>query len=325
MRKSTRHKMLLFLMIALLMFDIIGYIIIEQVGVLDALYMTIISITTVGFSEVFPLSIQGRIFTMVVIVTGIGFFFYIAISVAENTIEERVRKILGRRKMKTLAKLKDHMIIAGFGRMGKLVASDLQSKDIKFVIIENNPERFAMADELGYHVLLADATSEETLELTGIKNAKTYIALLSSDAQNLFTVLTAKELNPSIFIIVRCFEPQNEKKLTKLGANRVVTPHQLSSRRIVNTVLKPNVVNLIDLVSQSQDLSLSLEEITIGAESEFIGKTIRNSGIKERFNAMVVAVKRAEKLFFNPAANLVLAPYDILILIGDKQKITRIS
>jgi voltage-gated potassium channel len=312
-------------MIALLMFDIIGYIIIEQVGVLDALYMTIISITTVGFSEVFPLSIQGRIFTMVVIVTGIGFFFYIAISVAENTIEERVRKILGRRKMKTLAKLKDHMIIAGFGRMGKLVASDLQSKDIKFVIIENNPERFAMADELGYHVLLADATSEETLELTGIKNAKTYIALLSSDAQNLFTVLTAKELNPSIFIIVRCFEPQNEKKLTKLGANRVVTPHQLSSRRIVNTVLKPNVVNLIDLVSQSQDLSLSLEEITIGAESEFIGKTIRNSGIKERFNAMVVAVKRAEKLFFNPAANLVLAPYDILILIGDKQKITRIS
>ncbi len=325
MRKKGRYKMLLFLLVALLMFDIIGYIIIEQAGVLDALYMTIISITTVGFKEVFSLSLPGRIFTMVVIVTGIGFFFYIAMSIAENTIEERIRKILGRRKMKTLAKMKDHMIIAGFGRMGKLVACDLQSKDIKFVILENNPERFAMADELGYHVLLADATSEETLELTGIKNAKTYIALLSSDAQNLFTVLTAKELNPSIFIIVRCFEPQNEKKLTKSGANRVVTPHQLSSRRIVNTVLKPNVVNLIDLVSQSQDLSLSLEEITLGTESEFIGKTIRNSGLKERFNAMVVAVKRAEKLFFNPAANLVLAPYDILILIGEKEKITRIS
>lgn len=317
--------MLLFLLIILLTFDIIGYVIIEQVAVIDALYMTIISITTVGYQEVFPLSLGGRIFTMVVIITGIGFFFYIAMSIAENTIEDRVRKILGRRKMKTLAKLKNHIIIAGFGRMGKQVACELQSKGIKYVIIENNPEQFAKADELGYHVLMADATSEETLKLAGIDKAKIFIALLSSDAQNLFTVLTAKELNPSIFIIARCFEPQNEKKLTKSGANRVVTPHRLSSLRIVNTVLKPNVVNLIDLVSQSRDLSLALEEITIGTESEIIGKTIRDSGLKERFNAMVVAVKRGEKLYFNPAASLVLAPYDILILIGEKEKITRIS
>jgi len=317
--------MLLFLMLALLTFDVIGYIIIEGVDALNALYMTIISITTVGFKEVFPLSFGGRIFTMVVILTGIGFFFYIAMSVAEITIEERVRKILGRRKMKTLAKLKNHIIIAGFGRMGKQVACELQSKGIRFVIIENNPEQFAKADELGYHVLMADAASEDTLELAGINKAKIYIALLGSDAQNLFTVLTAKELNPSIFIIARCFEPENEKKLTKTGANRVVTPHRLSSRRIVNTVLKPNVVNLMDLVSQSQELSLALEEITLGSDSEFIGKTIRDSGLKERFNAMVVAVKRGEDLHFNPAASKVLAPNDILILIGEKQKITRIS
>ena len=325
MKKFSRFKMISLALIALLAIDIIGYVIIEGVDIFDAFYMIIISITTVGYGEVFPLSLGGRIFTLVVILTGIGLFFYIAMTVAETTIEERVRKILGRRKMKTLAKLKNHIIIAGFGRMGKQVACELQSKDTKFVIVENNPEQFAKAEELGYNVLMADAVSEETLEMAGIKKATIFIALLSSDSQNLFTVLTAKELNPSIFIIARCFEPGNEKKLTKIGANRVVMPHRLSSRRIVNTVLKPNVVNLIDLVSQSQDLSLALEEITLGSDSKLIGKTIRHSGLKDKFNAMVVAVKRGEELNFNPSANLVLNPYDILILIGEKKKITRIS
>ncbi|MCK4836128.1 MAG: potassium channel protein [Candidatus Aminicenantes bacterium] len=325
MQKKSRFGLLLFLIITLLIFDILGYMIIERVSLLDALYMTIISITTVGFKEVFPLSTGGKIFTIFVIITGIGFFFYIGVSIAEKSIEERFRKIFGRRKMKTLAKMRDHIIIAGFGRMGKIVASELDNEKLNFVIVENNPERFARAEELGYHVLLADATSEETLELAGIKKSRIYIALLSSDAENLFTVLTARELNPSILIIARCFELQNEKKLSKSGANRVVSPHQLSSRRIVNTVLKPNVVNLIDLVSQSQDLSLSLEEITIGEDSEFIGKSIRDSGIKKRYNAMVVAVKRKDNLFFVPSADLVLVPDDILILIGDKSKITKIS
>lgn len=317
--------MVLLLLITLLAIDITGYVIIEGVALLDALYMTVISITTVGFKEVFPLSAPGRIFTIFVIITGIGLFFYIAVAIAESTIEQRIRKILGRRKMKTLAKLSNHIIISGFGRMGKIVASELMAKDIKFVIIENIPERFAMAEELGYQVILADATSETTLELAGIKNAKTYISLLSSDAENLFTVLTARELNPSVFIIARCFELHNEKKLMKSGANRVISPHQLSSRRIVNTVLKPNVVNLIDLVSQSQDITLSLEEITLGMDSVFVGKAIRDSGIRQKYGAMVVAIKRKEHLFFNPSPDIILVPGDLLILIGEKDKILKIS
>jgi voltage-gated potassium channel len=325
MRKNIRLGVVFLLLFALLAIDIAGYMIIENVSLLDALYMTVISITTVGFAEVFPLGAAGRIFTIYVIITGIGLFFYIAVAVAESTIEDRIRKILGRRKMKTLAKLSNHIIISGFGRMGKIVACELMAKGIKFVIIENLPERFAMAEELGYPVILADATSETTLELAGIKNAKIYIALLSSDAENLFTVLTAQELNPSVFIIARCFELQNEKKLLKSGANRVISPHQLSSRRIVNTVLKPNVVNLIDLVSQPEDITLSLEEITLGMDSAFIGKAIRDSGIREKFGAMVVAIKRKDELFFNPSPEIILVPGDLLILIGDKEKIIKIS
>lgn len=315
----------LILLSTLLIIDIVGYMIIEKSHFFDALYMTIISITTVGFKEVFPLSYQGRIFTIFVIITGIGFFFYFVVSIAEKIFEERFRKILGRRKMRTLAKLKDHIIISGFGRMGKLVACELNEKKISIAIIENSQERFAHAEALGYNVVLADATSEETLKQIGIDRAKTFISLLPSDAENLFTVLTARELNPSIFIITRCFEMQNEKKLSRSGANLVVTPHQLSSRRIVNTVLKPNVVNLMDIVSRAQNISLSLEEITIAEDSDFTGKSIRDSGIRQNFGAMVVAVKRKDHLFFNPSPEIILVPGDILILIGERDKILQIS
>ena len=221
--------------------------------------------------------------------------------------------------------MKDHIVISGFGRMGKLVACELNQKKINLVIIENNQECFAQAEELGYNVILADATSEETLKKVGIERAKTYISLLPSDAENLFTVLTARELNPSIFIITRCFETENEKKLTRSGANLVITPHQLTSRRIVNTVLKPNVVNLMDIVSRAQNLSLSLEEITIGEDSDFTGKAIRDSGIRQDYDAMVVAVKRKDHLFFNPSPEIILVPGDILILIGERDKILQIS
>jgi len=323
--RKIKFSIPLILLTMLLLIDIAGYMLIEKSNFIDALYMTIISITTVGFKEVFPLSYHGRIFTIFVIISGIGFFFYFAVTIAERTIEERFRKILGRRKMRTLAKMKDHIIISGFGRMGKLVACELNGKKINFAVIEKNQERFAHAEELGYNVILADATSEETLKQVGINRAKTYISLLPSDAENLFTVLTARELNPSIFIITRCFEIQNEKKLTRSGANLVVTPHQLSSRRIVNTVLKPNVVNLMDIVSRAQNISLSLEEITIGEDSDFTGKAIRDSGIRQDFDAMVVAVKRKDHLFFNPSADIILVPGDILILIGDREKIQKIS
>jgi voltage-gated potassium channel len=209
--------------------------------------------------------------------------------------------------------------------MGKLVACELADKKLNFVIIENNQDNFAQAEELGYNVFLADATSEETLRKVGVERAKTYISLLPSDAENLFTVLTARELNATLFIITRCFEIQNEKKLSRSGANLVVTPHQLSSRRIVNTVLKPNVVNLMDIVSRAQNLSLSLEEITISEDSEFTGMAIRDSGIRQDFDAMVVAVKRKDHLFFNPSPDIILVPGDILILIGERDKILKIS
>jgi voltage-gated potassium channel len=325
MKTSSRFYTLFFILIFLLIVDVSGYIIIEKVNFFDALFMTIISVTTVGYKEVFPLSSQGKLFTIFVIFSGLGIFLYSARLIAENTVEGKIRKILGRRKMKTLLKMKNHIIIVGYGRMGEIVSKELNEKKVKFIIIEKNQNRFATAEAEGYNIILADATNEETLKRVSVEKAKTFISLLSSDADNIFTVLTTRELNPSIFIISRALDIANEKKLYKIGANRVVAPNLLASTRIVNTVLKPNVVNLIDIVTQSQNLSLSLEEITISEESYLVGKAIKESGLREKYNAIVIAVKRNDKMYFNPPPNLKFSSKDILIMIGEKDKLLKIT
>ena len=226
--------------------------------------------------------------------------------------------------MKTLLKLKDHVIIAGFGVMGEHVSRELDKLKIKFVVIENDSERFANAEEKGYNILFGDATDEEIFKKTGLDKAKTFISLLSSDADNIFTVMTARELNPSIFIITRALDISNKNRLYKIGANRVITPYELSCRRIVNTVLRPNVVEFFDVMTYAAKMSLSVEEITIQPDSPFAGKQIKDSGLRQKYNIIVIAVKRKEEMFYNPSPNQEILPGDILILVGDREKLLSI-
>ena len=319
---NTKKILLLFSILAgLISIDVVGYILIEKVNVFDALYMTVISITTVGYSEIFPLTAHGRIFTIWVIVSGLGAFFYIVGTIAENAFEGNIRRILGRRKMKILLKMKDHVIVAGFGMMGEFVSRELSKNKIKFIIIENDNERFALAEELEYTVILGDATNEDNLLKANIDKAGTFISLLSSDADNIFTVMAARELNPLIRIISRALDITNEKRLYKVGANRVVTPYELGSRRIVNTVVRPNVVDFIDLMISSPKISLSLEELTIKKNSPFAGKKIKDSGLRENYNIIVIAINRKGEMFFNPPSNQEILPEDILIIVGEKEKL----
>ncbi len=324
MDKKPGITALLIVLSVIIVFDVSGYVLIEKVKVLDAFFMTIISISTVGFAETFPLSPAGKIFTIFVIISGLGTFLYSIGLIAEYSVEGRLRKILGRRKMKTLANLKNHIIIAGFGRMGEAVAKEFFDKKIKFLILENNSERYSIGEELGYNILFLDATEENLLVKAGIDKAKIFISVLSSDADNVFTVMSARELNPGIYIIARAETSGNEKKLCKVGANRVISPVSLASNRIINSALKPNVVNLIDLVTQSKNIPLSLEEITITDSSPLNGKVIKESGLREKTGAMVVAVKRGDKMHFNPSPAMKILPEDILILIGEKNKINEI-
>jgi voltage-gated potassium channel len=279
----------------------------------------------VGYREAFELSTQGKLFTIWVIFSGLGTFFYIAGRIAESALEGNIRRILGRRKMKTMSRLKDHLVVAGFGIMGEQVCRELHKLKIKFIIIDNRGERFAAAEERGYNVLLGDATDEDILKLAGIDRARIFISLLSSDADNIFTVLSAREANPAVFIIARALDTDNRGKLLKIGANRVITPYELSSRRIVNTVLRPNVVEFIDLMTFAPQMSLSIEEFTIQPESAFIGKQIKDSGLRQKYNTIVIAIKRQEEMFFNPAPDFMIHANDILILVGEKGKLLKLG
>ncbi|MCP4151555.1 MAG: potassium channel protein [bacterium] len=320
-----KKTLLLFMiLIALITIDVTGYILIEYASFSDALYMTIISITTVGYREVFELSDNGKLFTIWVIISGLGTVFYIAGAIVERAFEHNIRLILGRRKMKTLLKLKDHVIIAGFGIMALNVCRDLTKLKCKFVIIENDQERYSFAEEKGYSVIMGDATDEELIKKAGINKAKAFISLLATDADNIFTVMTAREVNPSIYIITRAKDIANKNRLHKIGASRVVTPYELGSRKIVNSVLKPNVVDFIDVMAYSPKISLSIEELTVEEDSFFANKELKDSGFRENYNIIVIAIKRQDDMFFNPSSTLKILVGDILILVGEKDKLLTI-
>ena len=323
MRKSSRVMILAAMLLVLLAVDTVGYILIEGAGTADAVYMTLISITTVGYREVFPLSQGGKLFTIFVILSGLGLVFTIATTVVEQSVEGRLRSILGRRRMKALLNMKNHIVVAGYGRMGEIVVRELTEQGLECMVIELDEHRFALAEESGVRVLKADATREEVLEQCGIRRARAFISLLSSDADNVFAVLTVREMNPGLTRIARALDAHNEKKLRRIGAHRVIAPNLLSSKRIVNSVMRPNVVDLMDVLSQPTMLNLALEEITIDAESDLNGKSVRLSRLREDHEAMVVAIRRDSGMHFNPGPEEIFRIGDIVILLGPSQGIRR--
>lgn len=320
---AIRQRKLLTL--GLLLFGIlvggtVGYVLISRVSVLDALYMTIISITTVGYREIIPLTTPGKIFTIILIVFGLGIVFYFLQTIVEDTLEGRIRKIFGRRKMqKNMARMKQHVVVAGFGRMGEVVCRELEGAGVDFVIMETSLQRFAVAEERNYHVLNANAADEEALKAAGLEKARVFIPLLPDDADNILSVITAREINPGLVIITRALDSPNERKMYRAGANRVVSPYELSSHRIVRMVEKPNVVDFFDGLLSSQKYKLSLEELQVGEGSSFKGRTIREAGFRERFNAIIVAVRRDGEMVFNPGPDLEIRGGDILILIAERE------
>ncbi|MCP5049592.1 MAG: potassium channel protein, partial [bacterium] len=292
MSNLKKILMLFSVLLILVLIDTFGYVILEKASLFDAFYMTIISITTVGYTEVFPISTAGKLFTIWVIISGLSLFFYIAGTIAESAFEGNIRRILGRRKMKILSKLKNHVIIAGYGKMGEVVAKGLINKKVNVLILEKNSKPFSGAEELECNVIQGDATDEGILEKAGVNKAKSFVSLLSSDADNIFTVMAVREFNPDISIISRAMEVVNVKRLYKVGANQVISPYQLSSSRIVNSILKPNVLDFIDVMFHDPEIALSIEELTITEESPFAGKNIMESGMRDKYDIIIIAIKR---------------------------------
>lgn len=312
-----------FLLISLIIaFGTLGYIIIEGWNFIDSLYMTIITLTTVGYREVHPLSLEGIIFTIILMISGVGTVFYALGTGAKLILEGELQDLFGRRRLeKKIKDLKNHYIICGYGRMGKIICKELKEKNIKFVVIEKNVKNIPPEKE-DILIFEGDATNDEILKDVGIEKAKGLISVLPTDAENLYVVLSARGLNPDLFIVARAGEEGSEQKLLRAGADRVVSPYHIGGLRIAHTVLKPAVVDFIEFATKSGNIDLQMEEIKVAEKSRLAGLTLDECGIGRDLGIIIVAIKKpAGDMKFNPTFRTTIKAGDTLIALGEASKL----
>jgi voltage-gated potassium channel len=304
----------------------VGYEIIEGWSLLESAYMTLITISTVGFREVHPLSAAGRVFTMFLLLGGVGAATYTAFTAVEALVEKEMRLLIrGERMDATITKMRNHVIICGHGRVGRLIAAEFVRRRVPFVVVEREPDN--VAGLTGVPVIQGDATEDSTLEAAGITRARSLICALASDADNVFIALTAHELNPQIQITARSDSEGMEQKLLRAGAHRVVSPYHAGALRMAVTTLQPNVVDFMNIVAGGgQQTGLRLEELEVEEGSEFVGRSLSEIEFRQRFGLMVVAIKRTEhEAIFSPGANEKINAGDILLLIGPTEKLEQVA
>ncbi len=310
--------LLIFLIIA---FGTLGYMMIEGWDFLDSIYMTIVTLTTVGYREVHDLSQSGRIFTIFLIIGGVGTVLYALSTGAKLVLEGELQELFGRRRLeKKIKELRDHYIVCGYGRMGKIICRELRAKSVKFVVIEKNPDKLQGKEDT--LIFEGDATQDEILNEAGIGKAKGLISVLPTDAENLFVVLSARGLNPRLLIVARSGEEGSEQKLIRAGADRVISPYHIGGLRIAHTVLKPAVVDFIEFATKSGNIGLQMEEIAVKEGSNLIDLSFDECGFGRELGIIIVAIRRASgEMKFNPTFRSTIKSGDILIALGETSKL----
>ena len=319
---KLRRRLIIALALVLFIvsFGTIGYIAVEGWNFQDSLYMTVTTLTTVGYREVRELSSAGRWFTIILIIGGVGTMLYALSAGAKVLMEGEFQEVLGRRRLeKKMKELKDHYIICGYGRMGKIIVRELKSEKVKFAVIEKNA---IIHEKEEAFLVIGDATQDELLKEVGIERAKGLITVLPTDAENLYVVLSAKGLNPNLFIVARAGEEGSEQKLLRAGADRVISPYHIGGLRIAHTVLKPAVVDFLELATQSGNIDLQLEEISIPDVSRFSGLSLDQCGFGKELGVIIVAIKKTSgDMQFNPTFRTLVEPGDTLIALGEVSKL----
>jgi voltage-gated potassium channel len=306
----------------------LGYRWLEDYTWLESIYMTIITVTTVGFGEVRPLSSAGRVFTMVLMLSGVGTILYLLTTLTQLVVEGKLRQIMGRRSLeRAIRSLKDHYIVCGYGRIGALVTEMIRDAGREVVVIDSSDEITRRLEGEGIHYVLGSATEDESLLAAGVERAQGLIATVSSDADNVYIVLTAKDMRPDIFIIARATEPGSERKLKHAGADKVVSPYFIGARRIAQTVIRPSVADFIDLTFHSTtEQPLRMEELTVGPQAELAGVSLKDSGIRQKLDLIVLAVKKSDgSMRFNPPADTVVEVGDTLIAMGPGSSMSKLA
>ena len=324
--KSYKHlRNALLVLFVIIITGTSGFMLIEGWNIADSLYMTIITITTTGFEEVHQLSTEGEIFTLVLLMVSFGTVIYIGGTGVQILVES---KFFRRKKMqKKIEHLKNHYIVCGFGRMGTHICNDLRQANAPFVVIESNDDNKKKLEELEYLYDIGDASSDDTLLRTGVKNARGLVAVLSSDAENVFTTLSAKTLNPQIFVVARAIEDYTEPKLMKAGANRVVKPYELGGVRMAEILLRPGVMDFIEVVAGNNKIDLQIEEITVNKGSSMDKKALADLPIRSDLNVIIVSIKNEEKglFIYNPKGDTIVDEGNKLIAIGERANLEKLK
>lgn len=314
-------------LLLIVMLGTLGYHLLEGWHWFDSLYMTVITLATIGYGEIHPLTTAGRVFTIILITLGVTAAGFIFTTLTQALVETQLAATFGRRKVfRDIGKLKNHYIICGAGRVGMRVIDEFKKKGVDFVIIERDP---VIADRLlsqGELVLMGDATDESVLEGANLKTARSLIAAASSDAENVYISLTARGINPDLYIVARANDQAAERQMMRAGVNKVVSPALIGSHRMAQAAMSPAVADFLELTTMTESLDLLFEQVRIEPGSVLAGKKIKDSGIRSEHNAMIVAITNREgKMHFNPDGNQDLQVGDLLIAIGTRAGLKKLA
>jgi len=325
---KTRHLAIsIALSLLILVTGTAGYMIIEDWRFLDALYMTIITISTVGYREVNQVGDIGRVFTIFLVLIGVGFTFYVMAAVVQFMVEGRVRIIMGRRRLdKQIDRLKNHYIVCGYGRIGRVLCRNLQRTPYDLVVVEKNPDLIPVMDGDGIVYLAGDAADETNLLKAGIRRARGLVAALATDTDNVFLVLSARQLAPELNIIARASQEGAKNKLHAAGANSVESPYEMGAASMAHRIIRPTVTNFLDLAFAHARKDIQMEEIPVSEKSRLTNIPLKDSGIRQDFNLIIIAIKKPDgTMLFNPSLEAALMPDDTVIAVGEEENLQKLG
>ena len=325
---KTRHLAISIALSLLILFTgTAGYMIIEDWRFLDALYMTVITISTVGYREVNQVGDVGRLFTIFLVLIGVGFTFYVMAAVVQFMVEGRVRIIMGRRRLdKKIDRLKNHFIICGYGRIGQVLCRHLQRTPHDLVVIEKNPDLIPVMDEDGVLYVAGDAADEANLLRAGVTRAGGLVAALATDTDNVFLVLSARQLAPDLNITARAGRQGSKNKLRAAGANSVESPYEMGAASMAQRIIRPTVTNFLDLAFAHTRKDVLMEEIPVSENSRLINVSLKDSGIRQDFNLIIIAIKKPDgTMLFNPSFEAAFKPADTVIAVGEEDNLQKLE
>ncbi|MFV1883855.1 MAG: potassium channel family protein [Balneola sp.] len=318
----TRIGIASLLMLVIFLVGTLGYHYLENMSFFDGLYMTFITISTIGFTEIKSLSIEGRLFTMGIFILGIGVISYIASQTTQLLFESEL--FLQRAMRKKLEKMEDHYIICGYGRIGHRIASVLREAGLPLVIVENHDSSIERISNDNHVHVKGDAQDENILREAGIERAKALICTLSSDKDNVFTTLLAREINSDLFILVRANENKNKLRISRSGADKVISPYDIGADRMANVILRPKVEQFIETMTQDDSQDHTFDEVLISEGSKLANKTLAEINVRSKYEVLIIAILHGgERIKFNPKSTDKIHTGDSLILLGDLKKIDK--